>query len=110
MLGCYVSIYLIARIGRRPLFHFGTVVSFITNIVTGIGYLPHFYVNGTLSTGQIIPLMIMLYLYTFVYGATLGPITFSYTPEMTPARFVPIAIAANWIGSIITIVIFPIIS
>jgi hypothetical protein len=29
---------------------------------------------------------------------------------MTPPKYVPIPVAANWIGAIITIVIFPIIS
>jgi MFS-type transporter involved in bile tolerance (Atg22 family) len=80
MLGCYICIFLISRIGRRPLIHFGTIVSIITNVVTGIGYLPHFYVNNDLSLGQIIPLMIMLFVYMLVYGASLGPITFSYVP------------------------------
>ena len=115
MFGSLFSVVLIKRIGRRPLLHFGTIVVIITNIVTAIGYLPHFYTLNsvgvpTISTGQIVPLMIFLFIYMLIYGCTLGPITFSYVPEMTPARFVPIAIAANWLGAIITIVIFPIIT
>ena len=115
MAGSLFSVLLIKRIGRRPLLHIGTIIVIITNIVTAIGYLPHFYTLNnagipTISTGQIIPLMIFLFIFMLVYGITLGPITFSYVPEMTPAKYVPIAIAANWVGAIITIVIFPIIT
>lgn len=115
MFGSLFSVLLIKRIGRRPLLHFGTIVVIITNIVTAIGYLPHFYTidssgKSVISTGQIVPLMIFLFIFMLIYGVTLGPITFSYVPEMTPAKYVPVAIAANWVGAIITIVIFPILT
>lgn len=115
MLGAYTSIFIIKRIGRRSLLHFGTIVSLCTNIALGTAFLPVFgsyALDGSLvySQGQTIPIMVFMFIYIYVYGMTLGPITFSYIPEICSPKHLPIPIASNWIAGILTIVIFPIVS
>lgn len=85
MLGAYTSMFIIKKVGRRALLHFGTIISFCTNVALATAFLPVFSTRGLddsiiYSKGQTIPIIIFMFIYIFIYGMTLGPITFSYIP------------------------------
>lgn len=58
------------------------------------------------------PIIVVLGLFLFmaVFGLSLGPIVWLYIPEIVQPKIVPYSTAANWIGALIVIMFFPILS
>jgi hypothetical protein len=51
-----------------------------------------------------------LFIYTAMFGVSLGPVVWLYIPEVVEAKFIPFTTATNWICASIVIILFPILT
>lgn len=98
-----VAIFLVDRVGRRPLLMFGTAGTFLTLTATGILFLfnPH-------QIGIVLLIVILLYIVAFAIG--LGPTYWLLADEVFPTRLrgigTSISTVGNWSANLLISVTF----
>ncbi len=96
----FVAIYLLDKVGRKPLLFFGLGGMAVSLIVLGIGF--HQTVNPAL-VGTIALICLFTYIASFAYG--LGPIGWLLNSEIYPlhirGKAVGVATCANWASNFI---------
>ncbi|MEM7444130.1 MAG: sugar porter family MFS transporter [Pseudomonadota bacterium] len=99
-----VSMYLIDRIGRRPLFIIGFAG---TSVAMGIVVLA--LTMGGASEGWL--LLVGLFLFIAAFAVSLGPLPWLYMAELFPFSFrskgMAMASAGNWFFNFIVVFLFP---
>lgn len=74
-LGAVLSIYLLAKLGRRTILQGGTFILALSNLLVMIGF---FILNDAYTAGTVLILMGLI-VFMFVFGATLGSTIWLYT-------------------------------
>lgn len=72
---------------RRGAFQLGTISICICNLVLALGYAFEVYA---------VVILVFKIILLIMYGLTLGPLVWSYLPEVVPARIIPLAQSMNW--------------
>ncbi|POY71040.1 hypothetical protein BMF94_5966 [Rhodotorula taiwanensis] len=81
MFGTISSWFLMAKIGRRPLYWGGlTILAILLFIIGGMGSIPRSNKGGSYAVGA------MLLIYTAVYDATVGPVCYTLVSEIPSTR------------------------
>ncbi|KAH7306110.1 maltose permease MAL61 [Rhexocercosporidium sp. MPI-PUGE-AT-0058] len=104
VIGTFASWFLMSRCGRRTLYLYGCSMQFLLLLIIGL--------TGLASSANIAAqwsCAILLLLFTFVYGCTVGPVCFALVAELSSTRLKTktIVLARNCynIGSIIASVL-----
>lgn len=97
-----LPIYILTKVGRKPLTLFGNLGLALVDI--GIGVL--FLFSDWGPSGMVIFVLLMVYM--FIYGVSLGPVVWLYVPEIIPAKVVPLATMMNWFGCSLCVIFTPI--
>lgn len=101
-LATFSTIYVLTKIGRKPLTLFGNLALALIDIAIGILFIfDHSKAYGYTIFG-------LLILYNIIYGVSLGPVVWLYVPEIIPAKVVPLATMMNWLGCSICVIFMPI--
>lgn len=93
------------KIGRKPLILFGNLTLGVVDLTIGILFLVS---NEWGGAGMFI--FVLLIVYMFVYGLSLGPVVRFYVPEIVPANAVPIATVMNWLSCSVCVIVTPIVN
>lgn len=75
-------------------FQIGTVTCCILNGLLAFGYL--FEIPA-------VALLVFKVLILVIYGLTIGPLLYTYLPEVVPARIIPLAQIMNWVIDAVTL-------
>jgi MFS family permease len=102
VLATFVTSYLLTRFGRRTILLYGALFEGIACGFVMIG----FFIKDT-SGGQSL-ILLGLFLFTAVFGLSLGPVVWLYIPEIVQPKIVPYSTASNWISASLVIILFPI--
>lgn len=98
-----VAIFLVDRVGRRPLLMFGTIGVFLTLTATGILFL-----FNPKQIGIVILIVILLYIVSFAIG--LGPTYWLLADEVFPTRLrgtgTSISTVGNWSANLLVSITF----
>jgi hypothetical protein len=105
MLGAFVSIFLLAKFGRKTLIQIGVIGLMIALLLITIGFfidkIDHAASTPLILTG--------LFSYMFIYGCTIGTIIWLYIAEIAEPSVISIATTITWIFAAVVMVLFPII-
>jgi SP family arabinose:H+ symporter-like MFS transporter len=104
LIGNSLAIYLLGKIGRKTVTLIGNGCLGIINLSLAILFI---YIDD--STAVIVVITVLLTLYMFIFGLTLGPVVWLYVPEIIPANNVPIATMHNWIAATAVFTLTPVI-
>ncbi len=96
------TVFVLTRVGRKPLTLFGNLALAITDILIGI----LFVFDNWAPSGMIVFVLLMIYM--IIYGISLGPVVWLYVPEIIPAKIVPFATMMNWFGCSLCVMFTPI--
>lgn len=101
----FVAIYLLDKVGRKPLLLFGLGGMVISLIVLGIGF------DQTVSKGLVgIMALICLFVYIASFAYSLGPIGWLLNSEIYPlhirGKAMGVATCANWVSNFIVTATF----
>lgn len=96
------TVYVLTRVGRKPLTLYGNLALAIVDILIGI----LFVFDNWAPSGMIVFVLLMVYM--IVYGISLGPVVWLYVPEIIPAKIVPFATMMNWFGCSLCVMFTPI--
>jgi MFS transporter, SP family, arabinose:H+ symporter len=96
------TVFLLTKVGRRPLTLFGNLGLAIVDIAIGI----LFVFSDWGPSGMFV--FALLIVYMIIYGISLGPVVWLYVPEIIPANIVPIATMMNWLGCSLCVIFTPI--
>jgi len=98
-----VAIFLVDKVGRRPLLLFGTCGVFLTLTATGV-----IFMLGAAQHGLILLIVILLYIVSFAIG--LGPTYWLIADEVFPTRLrgagTSISTVGNWSANLIISITF----
>ena len=98
-----VAIFLVDKVGRRPLLLFGTCGVFLTLTATGV-----IFMLGAAQHGLILLIVILLYIVSFAIG--LGPTYWLIADEVFPTRLrgagSSISTVGNWTANLIISITF----
>lgn len=98
-----VAIFLVDRVGRRPLLLFGTTGTMLTLIAAGL-----LFMAGAKSHGMFLLIDILLYIVAFAIG--LGPVYWLMASEVFPTRLrgagSSISTVGNWGGNLMISITF----
>lgn len=78
LLGALLSIYLLAKLGRRTILQAGTFILAVSTLFITIGF---FILHDAYTAGTVLILMGLI-VFMFVFGATLGATIWLYTAEI----------------------------
>ncbi len=102
-----LAIWLLDRVGRRPLLLTGTAGMVVGMAVTAISFLGH---GTTLSHGNAIIAVIGLMIYTGSFAVGLGPVFWLIIAEIYPlgvrARAMSVATIGNWAANFVVTISF----
>ena len=108
LLATFIAIYLVDRMGRRPLLIGGTVLMMFGQIVVGIAYLwlPEMG-SGDTTTNEVsiagIIILAAIFVSVIAFACSLGPLVWLVISEIFPAGVrsvcVGLASSANWVGN-----------
>lgn len=101
----FVAIYLLDKVGRKPLLLFGIGGMAISLIILGIGF------DQTVSKGLVgIMTLICLFVYIASFAYSLGPIGWLLNSEIYPlhirGKAMGVATCANWVSNFIVTATF----
>lgn len=100
-----IAVFVVSKIGRKPLILFGNLALGVVDLAIGILFLVSDEWGGA---GMFI--FVLLIVYMFVYGFSLGPVVRFYVPEIIPANAVPVATAMNWLSCSVGVIVTPIVN
>lgn len=106
VLASFVASLLLARLGRKIILQAGTLVSALSIMAVGIGFMVK-ESNGPLSNALVI---IGLVVFMANFGLSLGPVVWLYIAEIVEPEIIPYSTLVNWTATTIVIVTFPILS
>jgi len=102
-----LAIWLLDRVGRRPLLLAGTAGMIVGMVITLIAFLGH---GTTLAHGNAIVAVVGLIVYTGSFAVGLGPVFWLLIAEIYPlsvrARAMSVATIANWAANFVVTVSF----
>lgn len=108
LLATFIAIYLVDRMGRRPLLIGGTILMMLGQIVVGIAYLwlPEMGTSDT-TTDEVsiagIVILVAIFVSVIAFACSLGPLVWLVISEIFPAGVrsvcVGVATSVNWIGN-----------
>ena len=97
--GIYSSLYLVKKVGRRPLFLWSALIFTACNFGIAFGYL---------GNGQI-AILVIIFFFTIVFAWLYNPVMITYPAEIiTPDKFIVVNIA-NQISMILFLFVPPIV-
>ena len=103
VLATILAIFLVDRLGRRPLLLFGTSGCMLTLIATGV-----LFIIGARQHGIILLIVILLYIVSFAIG--LGPVYWLMAAEVFPTRLrgtgSSISTVGNWTANLVISITF----
>lgn len=103
VLSTILAIFLVDRLGRRPLLLFGTTGCMLTLLATGIIFLV-----GAKHLGLLLLVVILLYIVSFAIG--LGPVYWLLASEVFPTRLrgtgSSISTVGNWTANLLVSITF----
>jgi hypothetical protein len=106
MFGAFLSIFILARIGRKTMIQIGTFGLSISLLFITIGFFIQDSApspsNGLILTG--------LFSYMFIYGTSLGTIVWLYLAEVAEPSIISYATLVTWCAAAVVMVLFPIIN
>ncbi|MGI4730725.1 MAG: sugar porter family MFS transporter [Janthinobacterium lividum] len=111
---CFLSLFLVDRVGRKPLLLIGSVGMTVTLAIVGFAFSTGSLVNGTVvlpgSWGMI--LFVSALAYTLFFNASWGPVMWVMLGEMFPNQIrgsgLAVAGFAQWIANAAISVSFPV--
>lgn len=96
------TIFILTKVGRKPLTLFGNLGLALTDIAIGILFI----FDDWGPSGMFV--FALLIVYMIIYGISLGPVVWLYVPEIIPAKIVPLATMMNWLGCSLCVILTPI--
>jgi hypothetical protein len=100
-----VPIFMLTKVGRKPLTLFGNLGLAVIDIALGILFV---FQDDWQPAGMFI--FALLIVYMIIYGVSLGPVVWLYVPEIIPANIVPMATMMNWFGCSLCVIFSPIVT
>lgn len=105
---CVGSLFLVDRVGRKPLLLTGLVLMGVAMGVLGINIL----VNGFTPGPTVVVDIACLWLYSTAFSISWGPVVWVMVPEVFPLRFrgaaAGIATLCNWAANFVVSAAFPV--
>ncbi len=102
-----VSIWLLDKVGRRPLLLTGTAGMALGMVITAVAFLGH---GTTLNGSKAVVAVVGLMVYTGAFAVGLGPVFWLIIAEIYPlsvrARAMSVATIANWAGNFVVTISF----
>ena len=105
MLGAVLSIFILARIGRKTMIQFGTFSLSVALLLITVG----FFIQESSPTSTNGLILAGLFSYMFIYGISIGTIVWLYLAEIAEPSIISYATLVTWCGAAIVMVLFPII-
>ncbi|PZE57491.1 sugar porter family MFS transporter [Curtobacterium flaccumfaciens pv. flaccumfaciens] len=112
----FVAIFLVDKVGRKPLLVAGSAGMFVSLTMVAIAFSQATIVDGSPSLPGSWGVIALIFANLFVvsFGATWGPLMWVLLGEMFPNRIRATALgigsAANWIANFIVTISFPVLS
>lgn len=105
---CVASLFLVDRVGRKPLLLIGLILMGIAMGVLGVNIL----INGFSGGPTIVIDIACLWLYSTAFSISWGPVVWVMVPEVFPLRFrgaaAGIATLCNWAANFVVSAAFPV--
>lgn len=102
--------FLLGKFGRKFILQSGTLFEAISLMIIAIGFLINSKEDGADNSFSNVMILFGLFLFMLIFGLSLGPVVWLYIPEIVQPSIIPYSTAANWIGALLTIFLFPIIA
>ena len=103
VLATFIAIWLVDRVGRRPLLLGGTALMMVSQIVIGVAGTWFLVNEGTGSSAGGIVILVALFIAIIAFAFSLGPLVWLAISEIFPAGVrsacVGVATSFNWIGN-----------
>lgn len=106
MFGAFLSIFILARVGRKIMIQIGTFSLSVALLFITVGFFIQDQSPGS-SNGLILT---GLFSYMFIYGISLGTIVWLYLAEVVEPSIISYATLVTWLGAAVVMVLFPIIN
>ncbi|KAL8557540.1 hypothetical protein ACS0TY_004835 [Phlomoides rotata] len=84
MMFVVVALYLVDRMGRRPLFHIGGVQMFISQMMVGAIMVTKLGDHNAISKGYALSVLVLICVYIAGFGLSWGPLGWVVTSEIFP--------------------------
>ncbi|XP_051138379.1 hexose carrier protein HEX6-like [Andrographis paniculata] len=87
LIGCLftlLSVVLVDRVGRRPLFHVGGVQMFVSLIMIGAMMATKLGDHGAMGKGYAMSILVLICIYILGFGLSWGPLGWVVTSEIFP--------------------------
>ncbi|KAK4431674.1 Hexose carrier protein HEX6 [Sesamum alatum] len=95
----FLALFLVDRVGRRPLFHIGGIQMFIAQVMVGGFIAAKLGDHGTMEKGYAFAILILICVYILGFGLSWGPLGWVVTSEIFPLEIrsaaQSIAVAVN---------------